>query len=553
MHEHRLLEVAVVELLGAVRHDNNRKFQSLGLVDGQNADRTAGGLGADRLEILALFEHAAQQAHKVKQAAEALSLKRARPLEECQQVALALCAVRQSAVQTERAGLVVNLPQQAVHRLIARKSAQKVQPLQKGFHLREIRSRLQKRVIIADLAIHEANICQFLLGEAEQRRAHHTDKVNVLPRIVNDAEQRHHCADLGSLQQAAALLGAGCYADALQLRNVGRRLVSGRAQQDYDVTRRDRTQLSGLLIRHRKAFIEQRTNALCGKPRFEFGLVRRIIVLAESVRIHEQDFGLVPLVSGLRIVVRTEVQRLLVRVREVAHGLAHDGGKQVVARVQHSRSRTEILPEDNAARLPVGGIRRLTEAAVFLKENGRVRQSKAVNALLDVTDHEQVGLVSGECAEDGILHGVGVLILVYRNFGELLGHGFRQCGRLAVCIQQTHGKVLQIVEIRSISRTFRCRKGIVKGVYHVNEREQRGGCQAAVVLRFFCGDGQPFLPNIIGNALPLLAHGLDLLEERLVLKFSRGLQSVKRNRPGSLHAVIPAAAKQCVQQTLGLI
>lgn len=52
----------------------------------------AGGLGTDRLEILALLEHAAQQAHKVKQAAEALSLKRACPLEECQQVALALCA-----------------------------------------------------------------------------------------------------------------------------------------------------------------------------------------------------------------------------------------------------------------------------------------------------------------------------------------------------------------------------------------------------------------------------------------------------------------------------
>ena len=113
--------------------------------------------------------------------------------------------------------------------------------------------------------------------------------------------------------------------------------------------------------------------------------------------------------------------------------------------------------------------------------------------------------------------------------------------------------MLQIVEIRSISCTFRCRKGIVEGVYHVDEREQRGCCQAAVVLRLFCGDGQPFLPNIIGNALPLLAHGLDLLEERLVLKFSRGLESVKRDRPGSLHAVVPAAVIQRIEQTLGLI
>ena len=335
---------------------------------------------------------------------------------------------------------------------------------------------MQKRVIIAAFAVYKANIRQFLLGEAEQRRAHDADEINVLPRVVNHAQQRHHRADLGSLEQTAALLGAGRYADALEFRDVGRRLALGRAQKNYDVTRRDRTQCARLLVRHRKALVQQRTDTLRGQPCLEFGLVRRIVVLAESVRVHEQDLGLVPRVSGLRIVVRTEVQRLLVRVHEVAHGLAHDGCKQVVARVQHGRSRAEILPEHNTAWLTVGGIRHLAEAAVFLEENGRVGQSETVNALLDVADHEQVGLVLRQCAEDGVLHGVGVLILVYRNLGELLGHGFRQRGRLAVRVQQTHRKMLQIVEICGIPCAFcRC-KGIVKGVYDVDEREQRGCC-----------------------------------------------------------------------------
>ena len=335
---------------------------------------------------------------------------------------------------------------------------------------------MQKRVIIAAFAVYKANIRQFLLGEAEQRRTHDADEINVLPRVVNHAQQRHHRADLGSLEQTAALLGAGRYADALEFRDVGRRLALGRAQKNYDIAWRDRTQVAGLLVRHQKAFIQQRANALRGQPCFQFGLVRRIVVLAETVRVHEQHLGLVPRISGLRIVVRTEVQRLLVRVYEVAHGLAHDGCKQVVARVQHGRSRAEILPEHNTAWLTVGGIRHLAEAAVFLEENGRVGQSETVNALLDVADHEQVGLVLRQCAEDGVLHCVGVLILVYRNLGELLGHGFRQRGRLAVRVQQTHRKMLQIVEICGIPCAFcRC-KGIVKGVYDVDEREQRGCC-----------------------------------------------------------------------------
>ena len=98
MDEHRLLEVALVEVLRAVGHDRDRKFQTLGFMDGQDAHRAAGRLRAYGLEILAVLLHAAQQVHEAEKSAEALFLEGARPLEERKQVAFALCAAGQRPV-----------------------------------------------------------------------------------------------------------------------------------------------------------------------------------------------------------------------------------------------------------------------------------------------------------------------------------------------------------------------------------------------------------------------------------------------------------------------
>ena len=343
MHEHRLAQVGFIELLGAVRHDHDRKLEALGLVDGQDTHRAAGRLRADRLKVLAGLLHAAQQAHEREQAAEALSLERARPLEKGQQIALPLRAVRQRAVQPQRARLVVDLPQQAVDRLVAGELAQKVQPLQERFRLGEVRPRGKQRIVVAHLAVDQADVRQFLLGKADERRAQHTDQVDVLPRVVDDAEERHHRADLGGLEQAAALLRARGDTHLLERGDKRARFSLGRAQQNHDVARRHRPQRARALVGHRESLVQQLPDAPRREPRFERGLVRRVVVLAEVRRIHQQHLGLVARVIRVRVVVRTKVQRLAVGILQIAHGLAHDGREQVVARIQHRRARAEVL------------------------------------------------------------------------------------------------------------------------------------------------------------------------------------------------------------------
>ena len=189
VHEQRLAQIGFVKLLGAVRHDDHRELQTLGLVDGQDAHRAARRFRADGLKILAVLQHAAQQAHECKQAAEALPLKRACPLKKRQQIGLPLRPVRQRAIQPQRAGLVINLPQQAVDRLVAREFAQKIQLLQKQLSLGKIAARGEQRVIVTCAAVDQADVRELLLGKAKERRAHHANQVDVLPRVVDDAEQ----------------------------------------------------------------------------------------------------------------------------------------------------------------------------------------------------------------------------------------------------------------------------------------------------------------------------------------------------------------------------
>ena len=553
MHEHRLAQVGFIELLGAVRHDHDRELEALGLVDGQDAHRAAGRLRTHGLEILAGLLHAAQQAHEREQAAEALPLERARPLEKRQKVTLPLRAVRQRAVQPQCAGLVIDLPQQAIDRLVAGEFAQKVQPLQKRFRLGEIRARGQQRVVVAHLAVDQTDVRQLLFGKADERRAQHADQVDVLPRVVDDAEERHHRADLGGLEQAAALLRARGDAHLLKRGDERARLGLGRAQQDDDIPGRDRAQRACALVGHRKALVQQLPDAPRGEPRLERGLVRRVVVLAEIRRIHEQHLGPVARVARLRVVVRAEVQRFAVGILQIAHGLAHDGREQVVARIQHRRTRAEVLPEDHAARLAVLRLVRVRERTVFGQEDGRVGQAEAVNALLDVAHHEQVGFISGQRAEDRVLHRVRVLILVHRDLGKALGQGFREPGRLAPVIQQAHREVLEVIEVRRIARALGGGKRVVKRVHHVAQRGERGRGQAAVVLGFLRRDGQPLVADGFGDGFPLLAHGLDLLKEGLVLEFARGPQPVEGDASRGLDAGIPVPAVQRVQQAFSLV
>ena len=200
------------------------------------------------------------------------------------------------------------------------------------------------------------------------------------------------------------------------------------------------------------------------------------------------------------------MQRLPVGIDQIAHCLAHDRAEDIVARLEHCPARAEIAAEDDAARRTRRCLLSIGERAVFLEEDRRVRKAEAVDALLDIADHEQIALVFRERTEDRVLHGVRVLILVHRDLGVLRGQRFRQRGRRAAVIQKAHRKMLQIVEIRRVPRPLRRRERIIKSIYCVDEGEQRRGGQAAVELRLRRRLGQPSVVDRLCHSLPFLAQ-----------------------------------------------
>ena len=246
------------------------------------------------------------------------------------------------------------------------------------------------------------------------------------------------------------------------------------------------------------------------------------------------------------------MQRFPVGIDQIAHRLAHDRAKDIVARLEHRPARAEIAAENDAARRALRCLLRIGERAVFLEEDRRVRKAEAVDALLDVADHEQIALVFRERAEDRVLHGVRVLILIHRDLGVLRGQRFRQRRRRTAVIQKAHRKMLQIIEIRRVPRPLRRRERIIKGIYRVDEGEQRRGGQAAVELRLCRRLGQPSVVDRLCDSLPFLAQFFHPFEEFLVIELARRAKTGKRDIARGLYAPVPVVRHERVEQGLRL-
>jgi hypothetical protein len=88
------------------------------------------------------------------------------------------------------------------------------------------------------------------------------------------------------------------------------------------------------------------------------------------------------------------------------------------------------------------------EAAVFVQKDGGVGQTKAIDGLLHVPHLEQGAPLVGDGLEDGVLHLVGVLILVHLDLLKAVGPHAGGLGGLALVIQQQlHRQVLQVGEV----------------------------------------------------------------------------------------------------------
>ena len=141
----------------------------------------------------------------------------------------------------------------------------------------------------------------------------------------------------------------------------------------------------------------------------------------------------------------------------------------------------------------------------------RVGQAETVDGLLDVPYHEEVLPAAGESGEDGVLDGVGVLILVHHHLVVPLPPPPGQFGGGAVsAAQQAGGHVLQVGEIQQPPAAFFGGVGVLK-VPHQGEEPPDGGTDRPHVLQKPGAVVQKQLPQLPHPLLALLPEGLDPL------------------------------------------
>ena len=147
-------------------------------------------------------------------------------------------------------------------------------------------------------------------------------------------------------------------------------------------------------------------------------------------------------------IVRRKVQRRGIIVCKLHRLGRHELRKDPVHSRKHTRAAAVVLREiDASIHLAQGRI-----LALLLEEELRVGKAKAIYALLDVADGEEVVITRDE-RENRLLHAVRVLILVNHDFlilfaqGERLRRGAKLSLRRILVAEDGEREMLQVVEI----------------------------------------------------------------------------------------------------------
>ena len=98
----------------------------------------------------------------------------------------------------------------------------------------------------------------------------------------------------------------------------------------------------------------------------------------------------------------------------------HTAAEHGVDSRNHLPGGAEIPGQKHLPTLARLGLLRRNKPVVFFQEDSRVCQPELVNGLLHIPHHKAVLLLGGKSGEDGVLHLVGVLVLVHHNLPETL-------------------------------------------------------------------------------------------------------------------------------------
>ncbi len=278
------------------------------------------------------------------------------------------------------------------------------------------------------------------------------------------------------------------------------------AEEDHDVGGPDGP-LAPFPVGHGEATVQQFPDAFGGKAglhQVTGGLLPVVRVLrrgVQGVQLHR--------VAAVGPVRRAGVQGLVVGVVHLAEGGGHEIAEQEVGPLQHLGPGAEVLGENQPPGLPLRRAGVVGPGPVLAQEDGGVGQAEAVDGLLHVPHQKEVGAVPGQGGEDGILHLVGVLVLVHH---DLVVPGRPLAGQLGggtvLPHQQPHRHVLQIGKVHHAPT---CLLGGVGRLEVLYQGEQTPHCRV---------DGPEILQQIRPAVLepagelvhPLLAGGAEALD-----------------------------------------
>ena len=220
-----------------------------------------------------------------------------------------------------------------------------------------------------------------------------------------------------------------------------------RAHQNHNILFADRSQravcpLYGIL------FIQQFADLLGNKARLHCRAVELLIFRVKDADEMELRVHILPRL----IVCSAKIQLLIIAVVHLAHTAGHNVAENEVRGMQHRLAGAEVAAEQHLAGFPVIRLRCGQVLQIFCQKDRGVCQTETINALLHIANHEEILLVSGDSAENAVLHLVGILILIHHNFVVAGRNLPRQIAGFAVFIQQyLNGIVLLIGEIDGIA------------------------------------------------------------------------------------------------------
>ena len=428
-------------------------------------------------------------------------------------------------------GALVDVPQQLVAALLGGQGPQLPQEGQEGHAVRLLPLGPRLHRLIHAARAPGPQLGQTVRGEGEHRGAEDGQQGHVLPGVVHHLQQGDGHRDLGGAEELPPPFGAPGDARLVQGGGIPPQGGAGGAEQNHHVVGAQGAVPDG------KPRGQQLLHPPGHQPGLHQVLVHLVLLVGQLGQVHTAQLGGI-LGVGLQILPPV-AQGLVLIVVQLSHGLGHDVAEDKIGTVQHLRARAEVGRQRDGAPLPFlrglpGG-----KATVLVQEDGGVCQAEAVDGLLHISHQKQV-VPLGQGVKNGVLHSVGVLVLVHHDLhiplAPLQGQGR---GVPLPVGEEGGGEVLSVGKVDEAVAALEGHKGPVELRHHVQQGGHGGGNGPQVLHSLRSGDLEALfqLLQLLFAGLP---QSLGPLLQSLVAVPPLGLGALKGHLLQGLGQLIPA-------------